>query len=98
MTNQSTPIVISPDCDISLLVVAVVMDAKRQAAKGDRDARQWLKTEGAEWIDAILDIHPDHFQKWARSTRYKPARRKTDPRRWEKYKAKPKPAQLVTAP
>jgi hypothetical protein len=84
--------VIHPDCDIRLLVFAVVEDAKRCAARGDRKARKWLMTEGAAWMDVLTNIHPDKFKRVMRGKPLRPAQN-SDPRRWDKYK----PGQAIAA-
>lgn len=92
MTTPAATDVINPDCDLSLLVIAALEHAKREARKGDRAARVWLKAEGVLWADAI-GIHPETFQRWAAGRKPKRTRRKADPRRWDKYKPKIKTAQ-----
>lgn len=63
--------VIHPDCDIRPLVTAVVERAKEEAARGDDQAREWLLLDGAEWLDMVFDIHPDHTRQWINSN-FKP--------------------------
>lgn len=81
-------VVINPNCDISQLVAAVILKAKRDATHGDKQARQWLVTDGIIWMDAIIDIHPEKFIQWASGgNRFRLAKRKRlNPRRWDKYK------------
>lgn len=49
-----------PDyASVNLLVLAVTWDAMKAARRGDRQALQWLATEGAAWMDACgYDTNP----------------------------------------
>lgn len=69
--SQPARVVLDPDCDLSPLIVAVILQAKREARRGDPDAGKWLIGEGQVWLDAIMDIHPDKIKQWA-SGNYKP--------------------------
>jgi hypothetical protein len=55
---------INRDYSINPLVIAVFEHAVREGRKGDRAARKWLYSEGVLWIDAVLDIHPDHTRQY----------------------------------
>lgn len=67
--------VIHPDCDIRLLVKAVVERAQFEAKRGNDEAREWLLIDGAEWLDMAFDIHPDHTRQWI-DRNFKPRRQK----------------------
>lgn len=98
---------IDPDCDLAPLIVAVIQEAKRQARRGDRDAIEWLLEDGQLWIDAIMDIHPDHLRRWVagnckplgwkRAPKQKPHRRPQAARNAQNpRKHTPEPSQRAT--
>jgi hypothetical protein len=55
---------INQNYSINPLVIAVFEHAVREALKGDKPSRRWLYSEGVLWIDAVLDIHPDHTRQY----------------------------------
>lgn len=81
---------INPDNDIAeqgikALAAAVVIQAAREAKKGDPDARAWLMYDGLTWCEAVgYDLHPDTVKKWlkhpkipARNPRHSATSRRT---------------------
>ncbi len=68
---------INPDYDIKPLVLAVVTQAARDASKGDKQARAWLRDESFKWLDgAGVEIKPQIIQRWTRKGCRMPARAK----------------------
>lgn len=53
------------DYSIKALAAAVILQAAREARKGNQDARRWLQNDGLLWADAIgIDIDPDYIAAW----------------------------------
>lgn len=68
---------INPDYDLKPLVLAVVTQAARDAARGDQQAREWIATEAHTWLDgAGVEIMPQLIQRWTRRGCRMPARAK----------------------
>ena len=68
---------LNPDYDIKPLVLAVVTQAARDAARGDTQARAWLRDESYTWLDgAGVKIRPQIIQRWTRKGCRMPARAK----------------------
>lgn len=68
---------INPDYDIKPLVLAVVTQAARDAARGDESARAWMAKEAYTWLDgAGVKIKPQIIQRWTRKGCRMPARAK----------------------
>jgi hypothetical protein len=42
--------------DLRKIVFAVIIQALRDAQKGDEEAKEWLWTEGAEWAE-LFDLY-----------------------------------------
>ena len=68
---------INPDYDLKPLVLAVVTQAARDAARGDEQARAWLHNESYAWLDgAGVKIRSQLIQRWTRKGCKMPARAK----------------------
>lgn len=47
------------------LLVAILLQAIRDAHGGDAEAAAWLAVDGASWADVFLDVSPAAFAQWA---------------------------------
>lgn len=54
------------------LAAAVVIQAARDAAKGDPEAARWLQGEGLRWCEGIgYDLHPESLARWLQGDKRK---------------------------
>lgn len=58
------PITIDPDYSIKGLVAAVIIQAVRDAARGDPGAVEWLKWDGLAWCEAVGFDAEQTIKKW----------------------------------
>ncbi len=64
MANAREAITIDPDYSIKGLVAAVIIQAVRDAARGDRGAVEWLQWDGLLWCEAAGFDANEIIKKW----------------------------------